>query len=479
MQQNRMDKPHRHGTDRIDFEGLRREAILSRLRMGLTSDDEEVQSEVPISIEHPPLMSLEGTSFLRGCYRELLGREADEEGLTYFQGHLFDGMPKEAVLQLFLISSEYIPLSTPIDAEKCRRVYERYLRRLKLKKIPLLGPLLALAHAPHQVRQLGAELRIQHAESDQRLGAIRAELDELRSSTEASQRQVDAILLEMRQMRQELDRYALLSGRIEVLEKGEDSRRRAQVALPVEMYSDGVLGVPSYLELSEGRDSERVVGIGSVKDEFHSRLGRLFRNDQDALKKNYEAYLAPVRESYAATRGLPFLDFGCGRGDFLQLLSENGIRAIGVDTNPIEANYSQQKGYRVVLGDGIAYLGEAEADSYSGISLFQVAEHMPFNPLFDLIRTAYGKIGEGGCLFVETLNPACYRRLASFALDPSHVSLPSPDALKLAAEMAGFTRVSLRYFAPIQATFEDGSPLDFYEGFCLIAHKASRKDVPA
>jgi O-antigen chain-terminating methyltransferase len=474
-----MDEPARNGTDRIDFEGLRRDVVLSRLGKDPTSADEEVPPEVVGSIERPPLLSLEGTAFLRGCYRELLGREADEEGLTYFQGHLFGGMPKEAVLHLFLISSECDPLSTPIDAPKCRRVYERYLRRLKWKRIPLLGSLLALAHAPGQVQQLVAELRMQNAESGQRLGAIRAELDELRSSAAGSQRQVDAIMREMLWMRQELGRYAVLPGRIQSLEESEETRTREQVRLPYEMYSDGTLGVPSYLELSEGHDSKQVVGIGSVKDEFQSRLGRLFRNDQAALKKNYEAYLAPVRESYAATGGRPFLDFGCGRGDFLRLLSDNGIRAIGVDQNPIEVNFSLQQGLRVVIGDGTAYLGESEAGAFCGVSLFQVAEHMPFDLLFDLIRTSFDKIAEGGCLLVETLNPACFRRLASFALDPSHISLPSPDALKLAAEMAGFSRISLRYYAPIQETFERGSPLDFYEGFCLIAHREPGKDVPA
>ncbi|MBE9540828.1 MAG: methyltransferase domain-containing protein, partial [Proteobacteria bacterium] len=50
------------------------------------------------------------------------------------------------------------------------------------------------------------------------------------------------------------------------------------------------------------------------------------------------------------------LDIGCGRGEFLEILKENGINAKGIDVNEDMVGYCQSKGLNVEKADAIEYL---------------------------------------------------------------------------------------------------------------------------
>ena len=52
----------------------------------------------------------------------------------------------------------------------------------------------------------------------------------------------------------------------------------------------------------------------------------------------------------------PVLELGCGRGEFLGLLDEKGIKAEGVDSDDGMVEAARTKGLDVVCGDAIAFL---------------------------------------------------------------------------------------------------------------------------
>lgn len=138
------------------------------------------------------------------------------------------------------------------------------------------------------------------------------------------------------------------------------------------------------------------------------------------------------------------LDLGCGRGEFLSLMQENGIPAEGVDIYEPYVDYCNSQGLKATCGDGTAYLGQmAQVD---GIFVGQVVEHLTPEQILSLCDTAYEKLSEGGCLIIETPNPTSLSIYTNaFYIDPSHVKPVHPLTMQYYLEKAGFRKTELLY----------------------------------
>lgn len=105
--------------------------------------------------------------------------------------------------------------------------------------------------------------------------------------------------------------------------------------------------------------------------------------------------------------------------------------------------------------------------------MFQVAEHLTHAYIRTFMKLAYSRLAIGGGILIETINPYCYERMGYFAIDPSHITLPSPDALKFLAEYCGFQNVQIEFYAPIHETIRGNVGPEQYEGYCLYADKTN------
>ena len=143
------------------------------------------------------------------------------------------------------------------------------------------------------------------------------------------------------------------------------------------------------------------------------------------------------------------LDIGCGRGEFIELLSQAGIRASGVDIDREMALWCRRKGLDVEHGDALVYLDSLPDASLGGVFCAQVIEHLHTRQILRLMQLAARKIRPGGALVVETLNPECllvhYRW---FWMDLTHVRLVHPHTLKFLFETCGFGDVETRLLPP-------------------------------
>lgn len=161
-----------------------------------------------------------------------------------------------------------------------------------------------------------------------------------------------------------------------------------------------------------------------------------FRGSRAQIKKNQEIYLKYFQGRQHV------LDLGCGRGEFLELLSEHGIQGYGVDLYEEFVELCQQKQLYAVQGDALAFLEqEKETD---GIFAGQLIEHLPLEQLIRLTELAYEKLTPGSFLVLETPNPmslAIYTN--SFYMDPSHNKPVHPLTLKYLLEKAGFQEIEL------------------------------------
>ena len=168
-----------------------------------------------------------------------------------------------------------------------------------------------------------------------------------------------------------------------------------------------------------------------------------YRGTTDEIKARQAHYL----EYFKGQENI--LDLGCGRGEFLELLNENGIKSEGIDMLPENIALCKEKNLDVKLGDGIAYLSSLPDNSLGGIFSAQVIEHISNEQLVELIRLSRKKLKDGAKLVLETLNPQCLMIYAeSFYMDPSHTKPVHPYVVKFIAECEGFIKNELIYMTP-------------------------------
>jgi SAM-dependent methyltransferase len=144
------------------------------------------------------------------------------------------------------------------------------------------------------------------------------------------------------------------------------------------------------------------------------------------------------------------LDIGCGRGEFLALLGSAGVSARGVDMNVEMVATARDRGLDAVRSDALAYVTSLPDTSLGGLFAAQVVEHLEPAYLMRLLEAAFQKLGSGAPLVIETINPQCWLAFfSSYLRDFTHVRAIHPDTLAYLARASGFTRVSVRYSAPV------------------------------
>ncbi len=163
-----------------------------------------------------------------------------------------------------------------------------------------------------------------------------------------------------------------------------------------------------------------------------------FRGTQAQILERQKQYL-----SYFRDRKGPVMDLGCGRGEFLRLLKEEGIQAFGVDTYAEYAVTGEMHGVDIRVGDGIDMLARQE-EPLGGIFCAQVIEHLGFQNVIRLCRLAHEKLEEGGCLVLETPNPMSLTAMTqAFYLDPTHDKPVHPMLMEYLLKSMGYSEVEL------------------------------------
>jgi O-antigen chain-terminating methyltransferase len=167
------------------------------------------------------------------------------------------------------------------------------------------------------------------------------------------------------------------------------------------------------------------------------------RGSPEFVKERQAVYLP-----YLAGRRA-VLDIGCGRGEFVELLRENGVEARGIDLDPDAVIYCQERGLPVEQAEATAYLRRLDDGALDGVYMAQVAEHLTPTVLQTLLRLAFRKLEPGGIVVIETVNPLCvYALVNHYLIDPSHVRPLHPELLSFMVESVGFGQAKIRHLSP-------------------------------
>jgi SAM-dependent methyltransferase len=168
-----------------------------------------------------------------------------------------------------------------------------------------------------------------------------------------------------------------------------------------------------------------------------------FRGSPDAIRARLTDYV-PI---FAGASDV--LDIGCGRGEFLGLLRENGVSGRGIDLNDAMVEVCREKGLEASKADALSYLGSLPDGSLGGLFAAQVVEHLEPAYLTRLLEAAFEKLRPGAPIVLETINPACwFAFFESYIRDITHVRPLHPDTLKFLLVASGFNQIDIRYRAP-------------------------------
>jgi SAM-dependent methyltransferase len=181
-----------------------------------------------------------------------------------------------------------------------------------------------------------------------------------------------------------------------------------------------------------------------MSDDFYRAFEDRFRGSRETVKSRLRAYLEFVAPLRALRGECSAIDLGCGRGEWLEVLVEAGVRAGGVDLDEGMLQSARAAGLDVTQGEAVATMRGLPAESRDIVSALHVAEHLRFEDLVALVREAHRVLRPGGLLILETPDPENLTvATVGFHLDPTHERPIPAGLLAFLPEHHGFQRVKI------------------------------------
>jgi O-antigen chain-terminating methyltransferase len=189
-------------------------------------------------------------------------------------------------------------------------------------------------------------------------------------------------------------------------------------------------------------------------DPLYASFEDQFRGGREEIKNRLGVYLPIFREAEVVA---DVLDIGCGRGEWLEILQQEGVGARGIDHNRVFIEQCRQNGLDVVEADALAYLRSLPDQSLNAVTSFHLIEHLPFEGLIALLDEMIRALRSGGLVILETPNPENFMvGSCNFYADPTHRNpIPSPT-LKFLLESRGLVRLEVMKLRPWDAAKIEG-----------------------
>jgi len=184
-----------------------------------------------------------------------------------------------------------------------------------------------------------------------------------------------------------------------------------------------------------------------VADWQYVAFENLFRGSQDEIRSRVEVY-APLFEGAADV-----LDVGCGRGEFLEILSRRGVTARGLDLNREMVEECRSRGLDAIQSDALTYLRAQPDMSLGGLIATQVVEHFEPPYLLAFLDQAQRVLRPRSIIVLETINVACWLAyFESYLRDLTHARPLHPETLQYLVTASGFADTEVQFKVPVTDT---------------------------
>ena len=435
----------------LDFQELNRriEAEVERYRLGNSERALPVFNPSPAERYDRPygwmqLIQLEDEALARAAYPTLIGRKAENAELQSTLNKLRSGWDKFEVLAELRYSPEGNAHNADVQG----------LRRARLKntirRIPVVGKLILSAYGMmlnearnrHYIARmdlLTRQIKQHNGELLDHQKVLQDHQNALQEHHEAQKRQAEQFELFKEQQIAHLEAELKQSRTVQQelrarLQQLERQPRQVSVATP----HDTAAAVPAVLQHQS-----------SIPDSFYLAFENRFRGDAETIRGRQSYYLPILDAIMPLSRGLPLVDIGCGRGEWLQMLPENYSR-IGVDLNSMNVEACHEQGLSAVQQDALVWLAQQPENSLAAVTAFHVIEHLTFEQFNTLLDECQRVLAPGGVIIFETPNPENLVSAAThFYTDPTHLHPLPPAFTEFLVEFKGFEQVQIHRLNPI------------------------------
>ena len=361
---------------------------------------------------------------------------------------------------------------------KLRKFLENCLNipclKKRVRKIPLIGGVIAWFYNFLRLNTIKRNLSIQIQELDMKLHNQERRVQEHEEKLHNQERRVQEHEEKLynqerrvQEQKQELDNYLKqlsfdLQDTLDILEQKLDEK--ASIEDTTELYNQLLNQKERFLEDSNKLD--KIITKASqllpkrfthedLKDISHMQRDKFaplykdfedkFRGKREKIKLSLEIYLPLIKNLTMDTTALEILDIGCGRGEWLELLRENGFHAKGIDVNEEMIQVCQKRGLDVFKSDAIEYLKNLPNNSLAAITGFHIIEHFDnFNLVLELLYDSYRVLKKGGIVLFETPNTRNILVGANdFYLDPTHNRPLHPFTMEFFLSKIGFKETKI------------------------------------
>jgi 2-polyprenyl-3-methyl-5-hydroxy-6-metoxy-1,4-benzoquinol methylase len=196
------------------------------------------------------------------------------------------------------------------------------------------------------------------------------------------------------------------------------------------------------------KNLEKVQEFDKFLERFYSYYYRKVV-DPSYIKEKFKNYLPFLHKD------MDILDVACGRGEFLEVLKENGFTsAMGVDISKEFVKTNLNNGLTVVCESWDTYLA-CHRQEFDVITSFQFLEHLEITEIVDFLNKALLALKPKGILIVEfpnieSLTVGCNQ----FYLDVTHKSKINKTLFWHLSEFIGFDVVEEKNLTMLSALSE-------------------------
>jgi O-antigen chain-terminating methyltransferase len=211
-----------------------------------------------------------------------------------------------------------------------------------------------------------------------------------------------------------------------------------------------IYSTPATSFLHSAEDIQSLQGDHQI-DSFYSAFEDKFRGNRSLIRERLQIYLPFLQESDIHQSGDEILDIGSGRGEWLELLRDEGYQGRGLDINQTMIQQCKGIGLSIVEGDALTYLKSLPDNTLGGITGFHIVEHLPFESLIQLMVETYRVVRPNGLIIFETPNPRnVIVGSCTFYTDPTHKNPIPPEVLQFMVNYSGFEKSQILLLNPSQ-----------------------------